>query len=67
MSLPSRFFSGMPHLKVPYAATSRPVWIASTPGILAASVASMPRSTPCAYGMRTITAWAWPGSEMSSQ
>ena len=45
---------------------SAPVMTASTPGILSASVASMPLIVACAYGLRTMSSHSWPGRFTSS-
>src|SRR4051794_15188700 len=45
---------------------SPPVITASTPGILRASVASMPLIVACAYGLRTMSSQSWPGRLTSS-
>jgi hypothetical protein len=39
---------------------------ASTPGIAFAASVSIERIVPCACVLRTMTAWAWSGSAMSS-
>ena len=45
---------------------SAPVMTARTPGILSASVASMPLIVACAYGLRTMSSQSWPGRLTSS-
>src|SRR3954454_23937647 len=45
---------------------SPPVMTASTPGILSASVASMPLIVAWAYGLRTMSSQSWPGRFTSS-
>src|SRR6476469_9098718 len=39
---------------------------ARTPGILSASLASMPLIVACAYGLRTMSSQSWPGRLTSS-
>src|SRR4051794_40840623 len=45
---------------------SAPVMTARTPGILSASVASMPLIVAWAYGLRTMSSHSWPGRFTSS-